>query len=162
MVHRPWSIVQKQKPPVHNGTGGRFPWYHPNFLQASVEDAALDTLRRLTSASRITSRLRFALLVGREAILHYVFTRTAREGTSTGFRRMRLTARLAATSLWRLPPVYFPLSLHVLGSPVTLYYLRKARRVKGLRLARPYPILEAQSDFGSSRRFAWLWGYQNR
>src|SRR5512134_2347176 len=39
-----------------------------------------------------------------------------------------------ATSLWRLPPVYFPLSLHLLGSPVTLYYLRNGSDVKGRKM----------------------------
>src|SRR3972149_10568710 len=36
IVYRPWSMVQKQKPPVHNGTGGRFPWYHPNCRRSDL------------------------------------------------------------------------------------------------------------------------------
>jgi len=46
------------------------------------------TLSRLTSASHVTLRKRFALLVRRDAIPPYMFTRTTREGTSTGFGRV--------------------------------------------------------------------------
>ena len=108
--------------PSTNGTGGRFPRYHPSSPPLIISRKAGRFV--LTNISLPDNA---GIAVRTTCKFH---TNNSR-GNFNWFRANG-TFSACVPSLWRFLPAYFPLSLPFVDwvSPVTLYYLRKRDDVK--------------------------------
>ena len=122
------TLTCQQKPPVHKWDGREVPVVPPKFPALAIQGSR-DTLCRLTSASHVTLRKRYKLIIWAQNIaLLRSLVRLKRElrlvSVECGFQQFYHISLAASASLLSSVTAF------ILGSPVTLYYLRKRDDVK--------------------------------